>query len=60
VELKLAGATTFAQNKTSSVVYGMPREAVNLGAAGIVGNLNQIREKLDRIIALSIGRGRAA
>jgi two-component system chemotaxis response regulator CheB len=31
-----AGAATFAQDEASCVVYGMPREAVRLGAAGQV------------------------
>ena len=32
--LKEKGATTIAQDKTSSVIYGMPGEAVRAGAAG--------------------------
>jgi two-component system chemotaxis response regulator CheB len=33
LELKRAGARTLAQNKDSSVVFGMPRAAWDLGAA---------------------------
>lgn len=32
-EMKMAGALTLAQDEASSVVYGMPREAVKLGSA---------------------------
>ena len=32
LKMKQAGATTFAQDEASCVVYGMPREAVKLGA----------------------------
>lgn len=33
LEMRRAGARTFAQDEASSVVYGMPRAAVELGAA---------------------------
>ncbi|MCP4133598.1 MAG: chemotaxis response regulator protein-glutamate methylesterase [bacterium] len=33
LEMKEAGAATVAQDEASSIVYGMPREAVKLGAA---------------------------
>lgn len=33
LEMRRAGATTWAQDEASSVVYGMPREAVAAGAA---------------------------
>jgi len=32
-ELRKAGGVTLAQDEASSVVYGMPREAVNMGSA---------------------------
>jgi two-component system chemotaxis response regulator CheB len=32
-ELRIAGALTLAQDEASSVVYGMPREAMRLGSA---------------------------
>jgi len=32
-EMRKAGALTLAQDEASSVVYGMPREAVNMGSA---------------------------
>ncbi|MBD1204552.1 MAG: chemotaxis response regulator protein-glutamate methylesterase [Rhodobacteraceae bacterium] len=33
-EMKAAGAVTVAQDEASSVVYGMPREAVRMGSVG--------------------------
>ncbi|NUN10005.1 MAG: chemotaxis-specific protein-glutamate methyltransferase CheB [Ignavibacteriaceae bacterium] len=35
-EIKDAGGLTIAQNKASCVVYGMPAEAVNIGAASLI------------------------
>jgi two-component system chemotaxis response regulator CheB len=40
--IRRAGGTTVAQDEASSVVYGMPREAVLLGAAQAVLPLEQI------------------
>ncbi len=40
--LRKAGATTIAQDEESSVVYGMPAEAVRMGAAQIVLPLKDI------------------
>ncbi|MCS6808012.1 MAG: chemotaxis response regulator protein-glutamate methylesterase [Bacteroidota bacterium] len=37
-----AGAETFVQDEASSVVYGMPKEAVELGAASIILPLDKI------------------
>jgi two-component system chemotaxis response regulator CheB len=36
LELKQAGAPTIAQDEASCVVFGMPHEAIKLGAAGRV------------------------
>ncbi|MBI5282225.1 MAG: chemotaxis response regulator protein-glutamate methylesterase [Candidatus Solibacter usitatus] len=48
-----AGAYTVAQDENSSVVFGMPREAIRLGAAQVVA-------PLDRVAALLFSRTRAA
>ncbi len=40
--IKDAGGTTIAQNEASCVVYGMPKAAVELGAADYVMDLNEI------------------
>jgi len=47
-EMKDAGAVTAAQDEASSVVFGMPREAIRLGAAGTVLSLQDIGAWLQR------------
>jgi two-component system chemotaxis response regulator CheB len=42
LELKEKGAVCIAQNEESSVVFGMPKEAIQLGAAEFVGDPLQI------------------
>lgn len=42
LEMKNAGAKTIAQDEKSCVVFGMPKEAIRLGAAERVLPLNQI------------------
>lgn len=44
--MKNAGAATFAQDEASSVVFGMPREALLVGATDIALPLTQISERL--------------
>ena len=46
LEMKEAGAATIAQDEESSVVFGMPKEAIRLGAADAVVPLWKIAEKL--------------
>lgn len=46
--LRQAGAATFAQSEDSCVVYGMPRAAVELGAAGAVIPLHRMAEAVLR------------
>jgi two-component system, chemotaxis family, protein-glutamate methylesterase/glutaminase len=41
-----AGGVTIAQNEETSVVYGMPREAVNIGAAQQVLGIREIGARL--------------
>ena len=41
-EMKQAGAFTIAQDEDSCVVYGMPKEAIKLGAVDKVLPLNAI------------------
>jgi two-component system chemotaxis response regulator CheB len=48
LELKEAGAVTLAQDEESCVVFGMPKEAIKLGAVGTVVSLeNMARSVLD-------------
>ena len=46
LEMKMAGARTFAQDEASSVVYGMPQEAWKKGAAEAQVALNDIPQTL--------------
>jgi two-component system chemotaxis response regulator CheB len=46
--LKEAGATTWAQNEESCVVFGMPREAIRRGAVRQVLPLDQIAAAINR------------
>jgi two-component system chemotaxis response regulator CheB len=41
-EMKQAGAVTIAQDRATSVVFGMPQEAIGKGAVDFVLPLNQI------------------
>jgi two-component system chemotaxis response regulator CheB len=54
LEMKRAGARTLAQDEASCVVFGMPREAIALGAADEVVALDGISE---RILANAGDRG---
>lgn len=45
-DMKKAGAYNICQDEASSVVFGMPREAIALGAADEVAPLNQIARRL--------------
>ena len=46
--LRKAGASTIAQNEATCVVFGMPREAIRLGAAQQILPLNEIAQALKR------------
>jgi two-component system, chemotaxis family, protein-glutamate methylesterase/glutaminase len=47
LELRQAGARTVAQDEASCVVFGMPREAIRLGAAEFVLPLDQIASRVE-------------
>jgi len=48
-EMQVAGSPTIAQDERSSVVWGMPGEAVKLGAADDVLALSKIAERLQTL-----------
>lgn len=48
-----AGGLTFAQDESSSVVYGMPREAVLLNAVDHILPLTEIAPALVRLVAMN-------
>lgn len=48
--MKRNGCMIIAQDETSCVVYGMPREAVNAGVVDIVAPLDKIAEEIAKVI----------
>ncbi len=56
LEMKNAGAYNFAQDEASCVVFGMPREAIALGAAHEVGPLIELPGKVLGHLATQGGR----
>ncbi|WP_242095350.1 MULTISPECIES: chemotaxis response regulator protein-glutamate methylesterase [unclassified Sphingomonas] len=46
LEMKQAGARTIAQDEASSIVFGMPKEAIARGAADRIAPLNHIAREL--------------
>lgn len=49
-KLKKNGAMTFVQDERSSTVFGMPKAAIEKGAAGFVGNVVELRSELIDLI----------
>jgi two-component system, chemotaxis family, protein-glutamate methylesterase/glutaminase len=47
-EMKTAGAATIAQDEASSVVFGMPKEAIARGAAGKIMSLDALAGEIMR------------
>lgn len=52
LELRRAGATTLAQDEASSVVFGMPRQAIAIGAAQEVLALGDMPARLKALCGL--------
>lgn len=50
LEMKRSGAKTIAQDERSCVVFGMPKEAIKLGAADKVVPLAQVAEEIVRMV----------
>jgi len=59
-KLHVAGAETFAQDEATCVVYGMPRAAVELGAADQVLPLDKIPDALVRSVLSQSSSGDSA
>lgn len=49
-ELRANGAQTLVQDESSCVVFGMPKEAILLGAASYIGDLEEIRSQINRVL----------
>jgi two-component system chemotaxis response regulator CheB len=54
--IRRAGGRTIAQDEATSVVFGMPREAILLGAAEQVLPLDQIAPRLGVLAGSPVGR----
>ncbi len=50
LEMKQSGAGTIAQDEKSCVVFGMPKEAIKLGAVDRVAPLEQIADEIIRMV----------
>jgi two-component system chemotaxis response regulator CheB len=50
--MREAGAVTCAQDEKSSVVFGMPRKAIEMKAVSFVGNIEQIAQTITRLFRL--------
>ncbi len=44
--MRQKGAFTLAQDEASSIVFGMPKEAIDIGAAIAIAPLNQIARRV--------------
>ena len=55
LEIRRAGGLTIAQDEASSVVHGMPREAIALGAAEQILPLKEIGPTLGALAAAKLG-----
>ncbi len=53
LELKKVGAKTIAESEKTAVVFGMPRAAIELGAAQHVLELQDIPQKIEELIMLN-------
>ena len=51
LEMRKAGSMTIAQDEESCVVFGMPKEAIERGAAVKVVSLSQIHAEIMRAAA---------
>jgi two-component system chemotaxis response regulator CheB len=49
--MRIKGAVTIAQDKDSSVVHGMPGEAIKLGAASFILSPQRINEMLHALVS---------
>jgi len=50
LEMKKAGASTIAQDEKSCVVFGMPKEAIKMGAADKVVSIEQIASEIIKMV----------
>ncbi len=51
LEMKKAGAHTIAQDEASCVVFGMPKVAIDIGAAEVIASLDDIPQKIVSLLS---------
>jgi len=56
LKMKKSGSRTIAQDEKSCVVFGMPRQAIELGAAEEILNLEQIPDVLLTLVSKNVRR----
>ena len=56
--MRHAGARTLAQDEASSVVFGMPKEAIRIGAAERVACLGEMPTRIVQALTANMARGR--
>lgn len=56
LKLKKDGAFTLAQDEASSVVFGMPKEAIAIGAADHAVHIDEVAQKIVSLCQKSVGR----
>jgi two-component system chemotaxis response regulator CheB len=54
-EIREAGGRTIAESEESSVIYGMPKEAIKLGGAEFVLGTDEIPSKVVELLAADRG-----
>jgi two-component system, chemotaxis family, protein-glutamate methylesterase/glutaminase len=54
LQMKRAGARTLAQDEASCVVFGMPREAIRMGAVDRITPLDRVAAELAALSAMSL------
>jgi len=50
-QIKETGGYTIAQDKDSSVVFGMPARAIEAGAIDVVASLEEIPQMINQMVA---------
>jgi two-component system chemotaxis response regulator CheB len=60
LQLREAGARTVAQNEETCVVFGMPREAIRMGAAQQVLPLERMAQRIDQFASEAARPGRVS
>ena len=52
LKMREEGSTNIAQDEESSIVFGMPKEAIDLGAAHYILHLNRMTQKIREILKI--------